>query len=504
MTSLNALKNLIYKLKKEEIRSLVNFLNHNQKEKKNEKLKSIQLLELILLNKNLTSIELQNELYKKENNQAFNKLVNRLKDKIYEILLFDSNLDIAISTKRNRTIFNIRKKLIQCEIMFSRGINDELESLQDKIILVSKKFEIYDGLIEALQSKQRYVGFRSGFKANQKIKFEIDFYEKNRLSYNRALEIFNSISSKINFSTSTLEYKNELDAAIITLGKDFEETKSASIGYYYFLLLTEYYQNRNDFLSAKNSLLQLKELIEQNISVYTKNRIGNVFINLANNEFLMYNFQNCLWYANKALEYLYESSVNVGIIKEVEFMALFYSNNLIEAEKLIIELHDNSRITNTPFLFSKRAYLLSCIKTLKGQFAESSNLLNGVKEIERDKEGWNLGKRILLIINRIELKEFESADLKVLNLQKHIKRTLKIKYVRKREILILRILLKLINEKFDFKKVYKSRVRYFDLLRSNNDEYKWKIKSAELIIFHEWFLSKVENRPYNLSKIIEI
>jgi hypothetical protein len=180
-----------------------------------------------------------------------------------------------------------------------------------------------------------------------------------------------------------------------------------------------------------------------------------------------------------------------------------YSHKFEEAEKLIEELYHASRTSKIPFLFSKRAYLLACMETLKQDFAKSKELLAEVKDIEKDKEGWNIGKRILTIINRIELMEFESVDLQVLNLQKHIKRTLKTRHVRKRDILILRILIKLINEQFNFEKVYKSRRRYFDLLESNDESYRWKIKSPELIIFHEWFKNKMIALPYNHFSAME-
>ena len=497
MSSLISLKNLLYKLKKEEVKCLINFINLNQKSENKGVNQSVKLIKLLIRQQSLTSNELQLILYDKANYTAFNKLIYRIKDKIYEILIFDQNLEKSISAKRNRTIFDIKKKLIQSEIMFSRGINEELKSFQNKIISTAKQFEIYDGLIEALQAKQRYVGFRSGFKANQKIKYEINFYEQCRDAYNRALEIYNSISSKINFSFSTIDYENELEEAIVILQRDYEKTHSASVSYYYFLLLTEYYQSRNDLLSARGSLIKLKELTEQNVSIYTKNRIGNAYINLANNEFLMHNFDQCLLFNQKATHYLAESAVNIGIIKELEFNVLFFSGKLEDAEKLIHKLYNDSRVNNTPFLYAKRAYLFACLKTFKKQYAQSNELLLELKDIERDKDGWNLGKRILTIINRIETNNFESADLQVLNLQKHIKRTLKIKHVRKRDIIILRILIKLINEHFDFNKVYNSRRRYFDLLESNEIEYMWKIKSPELIIFHEWFKSKIEHRPYN-------
>jgi hypothetical protein len=111
-----------------------------------------------------------------------------------------------------------------------------------------------------------------------------------------------------------------------------------------------------------------------------------------------------------------------------------------------------------------------------------------------------LGKRILTIVNRIEANDLESADLKVLSLEKFIKRILKFRHVRKRDVIILRILIKLINENFDFKKVYSQRKKYFDLLESQNPEYAWKIKSPELIIFHDWFKKRCMKIRMEISK----
>ncbi len=504
MNSLNILRSVLYKLKKEEVKSLINFLKYHQKQVKDQSLKSIKLVKLLLSKRDISSNDLQLLLYKKLNYHAFTKLINRLKDKIYEIILFDGNLGrLENYGRRNRAIFDLRKKLLQSEVMYLRGMNDEIEGFQNRIITSAKQYEIYDALIEALQAKQRYLSFRSGSAANLKIKKEIIFFEKSRKAYSIALDIYNSLSAKINFSSSYLDYKDELDQALEKLKADYEETNSSSVGYYYLFLLTEYYQNNSDFSNAQKTLLRLKELLENNIAIYTKFRIGITIVNIANNRLLMYDFKDSLLHSKDALHFFSDSVVNTGVAKEIEFYALFYSDKITESEQLIEELYHASRTSKTPFLYSKRAYLLACLKTLKGEFNHSAELLSEVSEIEKDKEGWNIGKRILTIINRIEMNDFESVDLQVQNLEKHIKRTLKSKHVRKRNIFILRILLKLINEQFDFQKVYKNRVRYFNLLESDHVDYRWQIKSPELIIFHEWFKSKMENRPYNHVAAIE-
>ena len=138
MTSLNSLKSLLNKLKKEEIRYLEKFLELNQKSRNENRTKSIKLIKMLISDKNSNSTELQLHLYGGINYSAFNKLIVRIKDKIYDLLLLDQNLEKTITAKRNRVIFNIRKKLIQSEIMFSRGITEELVGFQKKIINTAK------------------------------------------------------------------------------------------------------------------------------------------------------------------------------------------------------------------------------------------------------------------------------------------------------------------------------------------------------------------------------
>src|SRR5690349_339123 len=173
MTTLRSFKNQIRKLKKEELKSLLKFLRYYKDSKKEYKNKSLHLIEAVISDPLCTTKDLQILLYGKENYQAFNKLLNRTKDKIYEVLLFDQNLSKPYYSERNRIVFEIRKKLVQSEILYLRGINDDLEGFQNKIIAKGLEYEIYDSLIEALQAKQRFLGFRFGKKAFDKIELEI-------------------------------------------------------------------------------------------------------------------------------------------------------------------------------------------------------------------------------------------------------------------------------------------------------------------------------------------
>jgi hypothetical protein len=481
MDSLHILKSTLLKLNKREVNSLITFLNSHRKRSKDEVMKSIQLVKLLLKKKNQTSNEIQRILYGKNNYHAFNKLIIRLRDKILEIIILDLNLLNPEYGKRNAAIFEIRKKSLQSEIMLLRGMTEE--------------YEIFDSLVTTLYTKQRYLGFRLGTSSFQKLKSEIEFYENNRDKSIAARKLCNYLKAKINFSANSFEYQNELNQAVIALKNDYEQTKSSTIGFYYYFL--DSVKDQDDIFLMQKKLAHLKEFLTNNPAILTSNRMGDVLVNIGTNEILLFNYENSINYFKDALYFYSGVPVNMISTKEEEFQALFYSNKISQAEKVIEEIYHSSRTTNTPFLYSKRACFFAWIKTFQGDFIRSNELLEDVKEIEKDKEGWSIGVRILTIMNSVELEQYEKADREIGKLKRHYSKTTSTKNIRKRNLVILEVLLELMKQGYDFRKAYKTQLRSFKLLESNREEYCWKIKSPELMIFHEWFKSKTENRPYN-------
>ena len=82
-------------------------------------------------------------------------------------------------------------------------------------------------------------------------------------------------------------------------------------------------------------------------------------------------------------------------------------------------------------------------------------------------------------------------------MRKHIDRTVKMKPVRKRDVIILRLLAKLSRQGFNFKTVWKKQQKYFELLASDEPEYRWEMRSPEMIIFHKWFEAKAKGKEYD-------
>jgi len=494
MKALQTLRVLIQKLKNEEVKSLKKFINYDEKSLNSEKSKTYKLVSILLENKVQSSSEIQIALFGTTNYEAFNKLLNRLRDKIHEVILFDSNLEKTVASKRNLAIFDTRKKLIQSEVLFSRGMKEETQVFHKKIIKQAKQYEVYDVILEALYAQQRYLGFRLGSASYRKLNKEIDFYESGRIAAIKARQKFNSISSKINFSSSFEDYSVELNETISQLQIDFNSTKSSTIGYYYFILVIEKLQNENRLDEAQKNLFELKKLLEKNKAIFTKHRMGNTLINIANNELLMRDFSTALISASKADEfYLDAGGINLLVVNEIKFYSLYYQFKFAEAKLIAEEMYFGSRSANMSFFNSKSGFLLSCIKTINLEFEESNRLLQELSDIDLDREGWNISRRLLFIINNIELGLYDEVELLIQNLQKHIRRTSRKKLVRKRFMIIVQILVRLVNLNFDFKKVYDGRKKQLMLLASNDLDYRWIVKSPELIIFHIWFKNKALN-----------
>ena len=149
----------------------------------------------------------------------------------------------------------------------------------------------------------------------------------------------------------------------------------------------------------------------------------------------------------------------------------------------------NSTVEN---LFSKFNFYQACIEFKKGNYLKCISLLEQYKEIEKDKEGWNISRRILIILSRIELGQFDSLDLSIGNMQKYLKRLSKTNYLNPRFLVIMKICLVIVRESVDWNRIKvknKLLFKYLAILKSDN--YSWQIKSPELINFEDWVRNKI-------------
>jgi hypothetical protein len=487
MNSLKALKVLIHNLTKKEISILISNLNQHVK---NEELgsKSIQLVKLLTESNSNNFSEIQNIIYGKDNYNAFSKLINRLKDKIFEIILMDNSLKSNSFSERNIILINLRKKLLQADILQLKGERANIGPVYSHIIKYAKKFELYEVLVQALNSYQRLHSISTKSKKFKNINAEIKYAEECLIAFKESFEIYKEITNMISNSIAFNEYSKSLINSIDKMENYYNKTHSSTIGFYLFTLKTELYQNNENYLAASTSLEKVKDILLKSESAYTRNRYGVALLNLANNNIYLNNFDKGIKLANESKLYFKNLPLTLKIVDEILFYCYFYKNDFINCEVVL----SNIKFVEDRSIKSKFEYYKACNSFMTGKFEDSINQLVNSLEIEKDKEGWNINKRILLILNRIELNDYESVDLQIQNLEKFIKRVSKNKVIKFRFIIILRILSSLLRDNLDFEAVYFKKRKYFDLLNSNESQYKWDIKSPELINFPNWFRTKLK------------
>jgi hypothetical protein len=487
MRNLNSLINLLNKLNDDELKSLLKFLKYYND---NHISKSSELVDVIINKKEFNALNIQKLLYGKSNKTSFSKLIDRLREKVLEVLLFNSNISKEQYPERVRVIFDLKKKLIQCDVLSIKGLRDDGDLLCRKIISKAEKYELFDIVVNALAMRQRFVNIRKNQIELKNIQISIQVAENKYKSSMNSQIIYNTMINRINNAADSNIYYNELKKSIIDIEKEYDLNNIDIINYYINFLKTELYQIEEDYLKAEECLKNIITLL-QNKSIYSNSRMGSTLLNIANNSIHLNKHSEAIKNANEAKPYFSNNVFNKALVEEFLFYANFYQGNIIESSNIIKRLVNLPKANNISFNIDKWIYLDAVLDFVKSDYNNCINKLQHINEIDKDKEGWNINKRLLLIMSRIELKQFESADLQVTSLEKFIKRSLKRRDIRLRYIYILRILIKLINSNFDFNLVYESRQKYFHLLNSDSPILKWKIKSPELIVFDQWFNSKL-------------
>ncbi len=489
MKSLNSLVNLINKLSGEELKTLLKFITYYNS--KNNISKSEELLKILATENSINPINIQKQLYNKINNYAFNKLVERLNNKVLEVIIFDSNISKNYYPERVKVIFDLKKKLIQSDVLSLKGLREDADDLCKKIISKAEKYELFDIVMSSLIIRQRFINIRKNKNELMKIQIGIETAESKYKNIIKSQIVFNNITNKINVASENKSYFKELVNSISELEKYYGEFKLDIVRYYFLFLKIEYYQIKGEFNVANEFLTEILNLI-LNKSIYSENRMGTALLNISNNNINLYNFNEAIEAAEKAKKYFPNNIYNQALVNEYLFYSYFYQEKFKEAELEINKLIQLPKVNITIFSINKWKLFWAAILFIKQDFLGCINVLNDIPEIDKDKEGWNINKRLLLIISRIELGQFESADLQVVNLEKFLKRRSKNTELNLRYSIIIKILIKLINCNIDFNFTYKSRAKYFALLNTENSDLKWKLKSPELINFTQWFNSKIE------------
>lgn len=503
MREFEDLKKIVRKFTEKELKIHLNRLRLN----KVPSTYGANLVYVVSKNPDISSLEAQIQVYGREKQIAFGQLVHRTKEELFDVLISNESIFASINYGYNtKMVLSLRKQIILFDILNLRGLTPIANRLISKVIKLSKHVESYDTLTLALYSRLRINVVNLTSTEYDAYNREIDFFEDCMKSYHRSRTIVHNFYSNISSQVSIQGRVELLRKQIDIIELDQIRTGSKKILYNLLLLKAEYFDLLDEFSRSLDVKKQIFELLKLNSHLSSNYYLGVSYLGIAVSRIQLHELRIAEQNLVDAYNYLNDYDLNRFVVNKYQFLARFYLGDTKQTEQLIDLLNTylySGIIVN--FFADEVRYYNACIKFILGEYNASYLLLQNTRELERNKESWNVAIRVLGIMNQIESENYELADSLVENLRKHYERLKKNMFISKRDEVIVQVLLALSRHSYNFKKTFRLRQESFRKLESLQGPYRWKILSPEMIIFHKWFHAKLNGQKYrHFEKIPEL
>lgn len=500
MSALNSIRGLISSMKPEEIKVARNFLQAFSTRGSESRNLSVELFDLLCNEKKtgeqMSSDKIEFYLYGSFQNAGYVSLVIRLLEKIEESLLLEVNLSRkGIYSEQSRELFSLRKQISLAQILYHRGCTEHAVSVFQSALKTAEKYEFYEEFAVLARCYMQVLIHKESHKEYQAIKAKYDKAVRALQGIKKAEFYYNLLSNQLQFSALGLGVTT-LERQVSELQFELTQTRTATVAYYLTFIETQYFQEQRKFKASGQALKDQLKLIEHP-ALYSDNAKGLALLNLGWNEIYLHRFIHAEKIICDALKYFKSDSfVTVSQCHLGLFYSHYYRSNFNECLNYLDKI-DAINDADKPLVFrkGKSTFLRASILFIKKEFDEVKKLLRELNPIESDGEGWNIHLRILHIANDIELGSFENAFNRIENLRKHIEKINKKTQQPKRIQLIFDIIRTLGNTNFDFTKTRQKKL--VELQELYNKDSAWEILSPELIIFQNWFESKVYKKDYS-------
>ena len=504
MKELKDLKWLLINLTKAEKKVLFKLLKLTNE--KGTDSKAIFLIQSLLNNQNYHVNDLNTILYKGSQLVALRKLIKRTYLRVQDVILLKYSIDSnTIYDLRTKEIFQLRKKLLQYDMLLSRGIQDTSIPELDKLIQKAEKYEYYDILLFILYKKRRLQLAASNYKSFQITNQKIEKNEMARKCLHKAEESFYT-TCVLNFQSIKKEKSKSryLESMINEIHEDVRITGSKTILYYLYMHQIEYFDLKMDYYSAYHTSEKLISFLHKESLVNTLTRMSTVLLNKANYLIKSFRFHDSELVLNNLDRRILKNKQDDLVIKEVLLSIAIFSNKQLLARECftyilkLIESDDNYGIKKSKYYFIGLTISYLFGYSLKGSSNEDINTFSDFPD-----EKWKFSHRVFNILLLIEAEKYELADAQIENNRKYIERMKKSDVLNPRQSLIGKVLVELSRKSYDFKKVSKSKHKELTLLDSVEPEYRWQILSPEFIVFQEWFNAQLNHEKYDHGKVME-
>lgn len=494
-------RQIVGRLKPFEAEVTRNYLSAFDRKNREGNNKSLAAFDLIVGNDKLSYEDLKSAISPNVNKYTFNKFLARLRDKIFDSLLLDLNIQRKGSySDWFRTRQSCTKRWVLIINLIGRGNESSALQLLREQIKTCEQYELYDLLSSAYHIEANIGGLREGPKYFEKLQQRMKWAEKCRDAEYKALHWNTKYYMTADRKASQSEQFGMLTEALADLQQLFTETNVGKVGKLALTFAMEYHQQVGELEDARQAGQQLLQLVRERKSLHTPTDRTTSYAQVAYNDFLMRDFEHGLRQLEHALEGAGVGSYNFIVLMTLKATMQYFSSDVDDAMDTVENMLHSSFIGIANTERCKLTYIKACLLFNAGAYSQAYQLFQSDNILmESDPEGWNIGVRVMSILCLIEMQLEDMADLFIESLRKFIKQNENERDYKPRDKAILSVLRSLEHCSFDFAKTYFKNQDLFALLESDHPEYRWQIKSHEFIVFHEWFLAKVAQSQYQFK-----
>jgi len=496
----NYSKAIIKVLREEEVKAIRNYLGCFDSNFTRANNKNVKLFNLLVEHPDIDWDQARRRVNQTMADDSFVRTCRRLLKKLYQGLILDVNIERKDAySLRTKVKYRSRKKLMAIEILKSRGLFEEANRLLDSTIAETKSYELYTELVEALRERALSEGLQQRKLARLKTLTEIDIYSAHKKTLALARDWHDGYFATRGSFSGKQEKSFVLMDALSELKRAKEEINSYRVEFYYLGMLVEYLVLAKQYKLGCEVGEKLVDLTSKAIPLKSNEVKGEAILSLGRNRLLTFDFYRSQEDFKQAGKLFSKGSEGYAKAMEFEAKCLVYQMKFQESYEKLHLLIERGNKEKTPVHWARWNYLAAATLFLDGHHKSVRFYLNQATELANDKEGWQLGPKILSILNWVESGKNDFAKEEVAQLEQFLEECEDLNAFTQRELLIVEVLTKLKRSGFDFQATWKIHQDLLAKLESANGKLTWDIHTHEVFPFHKWFESKVRKEEYQFE-----
>lgn len=348
------------------------------------------------------------------------KNIERLEEKINEIITLPVNVH-----RRTNTLDKVDKDFIRClNYIQAYKIRAQIGDLYGgvrvlrKALKLSRRLELFDFSSYCLNQLAAVSKFRMMPMKSIEFSKEMRDLEIQRLNYSKSSGTRMATFKFYLIDTLNSRQMNELESSIKDLEALDNTPYSASVDRNVLYTSLLYYDKRRDYKKCLEVCERLKDVIKSNYAIHKIREAQTIEVNLALFYVLDKEFERSNNTVNELLVQTNVSDINRSFCSLIKCRNLLYLKENQESLAFALELIEEPWLS--PIYKTQLSIILAYLWFLQGDYKSAISELLNLGELKKDKSGWNLYARILLILSYKLSGNLDTVENEIENFRRYL------------------------------------------------------------------------------------